>query len=237
MGAGTSVASQTGSIVPSRLSSTTNGPLQVNQSISAREFLDRHQENTSIIDEEEEESVDLHTPVSQSLDNETQSHVSVESVQVTYRHATNTSESIHNSEVVSRQALSVPHTSIHELPNREINIPLTSISGKILKDISEEEKGILSSVFEILNKEFGVLFNIDALMKSAKQLSTQNMELVTHSQNQPSGIYIIIDGIYSTMDPGGGVALSYMTPYDVFGEVSTLMKVSNDFQVRCESNT
>ena len=84
----------------------------------------------------------------------------------------------------------------------------------------------LVRLFERLSNLLSVSFNIDFLQTSAISKPITSGELILKAGAEPTGIYIVMDGVVSIMDPTGHVILGHLSQGDSFGEVETLINCS-----------
>ena len=84
----------------------------------------------------------------------------------------------------------------------------------------------LVRLFERLSNLLSVSFNIDFLQTSVIFKPITSGELILKAEAEPTGIYIVMDGVVSIMDSTGHVILGHLSQGDSFGEVETLMNCS-----------
>ncbi len=103
---------------------------------------------------------------------------------------------------------------------------------------------MIEDTFELLAKEFTVYFETEQIISAAVIFSIEPATIIVNGGSEPSGVYIVLEGLYSFSSPedGGvslnspqvGVAMGHLSEGEVFGEVATLMGVANITTVTCE---
>ena len=102
----------------------------------------------------------------------------------------------------------------------------SSTQGISITQVSALDKVFLVRLFERLSNLLSVSFNIDFLQTSAISKPITSGELILTAGAEPTGIYIVMDGVVSIMDPTSHVILGHLSQGDSFGEVETLMNCS-----------
>ena len=82
-------------------------------------------------------------------------------------------------------------------------------------------KSLIEAAFSKLSSILSVPFDL-------KQLHSQSMsaspgQLITERGKQCRGIYIVVDGVLSILEPTNDILLGTLTKGDIFGEIETLV--------------
>ena len=100
---------------------------------------------------------------------------------------------------------------------------------------SLEHTELVKEAFKMLAKEYSVYFDTDQIVSSAVVFRVETSSVVITAACEPSGTYIVLEGVFSCCSPEDGLVLGHLYSGEMFGEVATLMNIPNNMTVKCES--
>ena len=106
---------------------------------------------------------------------------------------------------------------------------------------------MIEDIFDLLAKEFAVYFETEQIISAAVTFSVEPATIIVNEGSEPSGVYIVLEGLFSFSSPGDGgvslnspqvgVAMRHLSEGEMFGEVATLIGMPNITTVTCEERS